>query len=208
MSLPTSQKSQRVAIPAIDAVAKELARLPGIGPRMAQRLTLALLKRPREEMTALIDALTRLATDVRPCSICGAYDQTDPCGICADENRNRALICVVEQPQDLAAIERTGQYSGLYHILGGALSPIDGVGPEEIGVPRLLRRLREPVEEIILATNPTIEGDATAHYLQDVTRTLGVRVTRLARGLPSGSDIEYADESTLALALASRSDMK
>lgn len=192
----------------IEAVSRELAKLPGIGPRMAQRLTLALLKRPRTELTSLTDALHRLANDIRPCSICGNFDQSDPCSICQDTRRDRSVICVIEQHQDLLAIERTSQYRGQYHILGGALSPIDGIGPDEIGIPRLLKRLVEPVTEIILATNPTIEGDATAHYISEASRSSGIRVTRLARGLPSGSDIEYADESTLALALSSRMEIR
>ena len=193
---------------AMEAVAKELTKLPGIGPRMAQRLTLALLRRPKKDIDALIEALTHLATDVRPCSACGNFDQSDPCSICSDTGRDRSTICVVEQQQDLNALERTNKYNGLYHILGGALSPIDGIGPEEIGIPRLLERLQEPVREVILATNPTLEGDATANYLQEIIAPIGVRVTRLARGLPSGSDLEYADELTLAMALSSRSELK
>lgn len=195
------------AAPVIDGAVKQLSKLPGIGPRMAQRLVLALLKRPDDEVQALADSIARLIHDVKTCGQCGNYDQNDPCSICADERRDRSLICVVEQQQDLIAIERTGGYHGLYHILGGVLSPIDGIGPEEIGIPRLLRRLNQPVSEVILATNPTIEGDATAHYIQDAARSLGVRITRLARGLPSGSDLEYADETTLAFALNSRFEM-
>ncbi|MEW6234834.1 MAG: recombination mediator RecR [Candidatus Omnitrophota bacterium] len=191
----------------IDAVAKQLAKLPGIGPRMAQRLTFALLKRRKEEIDELIAALSRLANQVKKCSLCGNFSDSDPCHVCGDPQRDRATICVIEQPQDLLAIERTGKYSGLYHVLGGALSPIDGVGPEEIGVSRLLKRLDHPVKEVIVATNPTIEGDATAVYLQGVIRPLGVRVTRLARGLPSGSELEYADETTLSMAFSSRLEL-
>jgi len=191
----------------IDAVAKQLAKLPGIGPRMAQRLTFALLKRRKEEIDELIAALSRLANQVKKCSVCGNFSDSDPCHVCGDPHRDRATICVIEQPQDLLAIERTGRYTGLDHVLGGALSPIDGVGPEEIGVSRLLLRLDHPVKEVIVATNPTIEGDATAVYLQGAIRPLGVKVTRLARGLPSGSELEYADETTLAMAFSSRLEL-
>lgn len=194
--------------PIIDAAVRHLSKLPGIGPRMAQRLVLALLKRPKQEVEDLAKALSELVNNVQACSVCGHFDQTDPCRICGDERRDKSVICVIEQQQDLIAVERTGKYAGQYHILGGVLSPIDGIGPEEIGIPKLIRRLQEPVAEIILATNPTIEGDATAHYIQDAVKPLGIKVTRLARGLPSGSDIEYADETTLTLALSSRFEMK
>ena len=194
-------------IPALDSVTKELSKLPGIGPRMAQRLTLALLKRDRAEIQSMIDALTRLINEVKRCSVCGNYAEADPCHICTGQTRENAVICVVEQPQDMLAIEKTGKFKGLYHILGAALSPIDGIGPEEIGMPKLLTRLKGNVKEIILATNPTIEGDATAHYLQQVIKPLGIKVTRLARGLPSGSDLEYADETTLSMALTARFEL-
>lgn len=204
----SSQNRRSTSISTIDLVAKQLAKLPGIGPRMAQRLTFALLKRRKEDIDELISALTKLSNQVKRCSTCGNYSDSDPCHICTNPHRDRSVICVVEQPQDLLAIERTGKYEGLYHILGGALSPIDGIGPEEIGIPKLLNRLRESVHEVIIATNPTIEGDATATYLQDVIHSTGIRVTRLARGLPSGSELEYADETTLAMAFSSRMELK
>jgi len=194
-------------IPAVDEAARQLAKMPGIGPRMAQRLTFALLKRGPRDIEELAAALRQLAAEVRRCSLCGNYTQSDPCPICRGEGRDATVLCVIEQPQDMLAIERTGKYNGLYHILGGALSPIDGIGPEELGFPRLLRRLQEPVAEVILATNPTMEGDATAIYLQNLMKSLPVKVTRLARGLPTGSDLEYADESTLAMALSSRKEL-
>ncbi len=194
------------SFPALDAVTKELSKLPGIGPRMAQRLTFALLKRDKQENELLILALQNLSNNVIRCSKCGFYAQNDPCNICSGQDRDQSVVCVIEQPQDLLAIERTGKYNGLYHILGGALSPIDGIGPEELGIPKLLNRLQESVNEIILATNPTMEGDATAHYLQSVIKPMGKKVTRIARGLPSGSDLEYADETTLSMALTSRSE--
>jgi len=205
----TAPSRERLAsvVPAVDAVARQLAKLPGIGPRMAQRLTFALLKRDKREIEELIVALSALANQVRKCSACGNYAQTDPCPICQGQGRDVTVLCVVEQPQDVSAIERTGRYHGLYHILGAALSPIDGIGPEEIGVTKLLQRLKDPIREVILATNPTMEGDATALYLQDVIKPLGIKVTRIARGLPSGSDLEYADETTLAMALTARSEL-
>ncbi len=192
--------------PAIDAVAKQLAKLPGIGPRMAQRLTFALLKRKKEDIQELVEALKKLSDEVRPCSMCGNYSDRDPCHICSDRNRDHSVICVVEQPQDLFAIDRTQKFNGLYHVLGGALSPIDGIGPEEIGIPRLEQRLKPPVQEVIIATNPTIEGDATANYLHQVIKPKGMKVSRIARGLPSGSELEYADETTLAMAFSSRAE--
>ncbi|MGI6454300.1 MAG: recombination mediator RecR [bacterium] len=195
------------AIPAFDAVTKELSKLPGIGPRMAQRLTFSLLKREKTEVDSLIKALQQLKNDIRRCSRCGMYAQQDPCHICTSQERDHTLLCVVEQPQDMMAIERTGKFRGQYHILGGALSPIDGVGPDEINVSKLLERLKPPVQEVILATNPTMEGDATAHYLQSVIKPLNIKTTRIARGLPSGSDLEYADEVTLGMALSSRSEV-
>lgn len=194
-------------IPAFDRVVKQLSKLPGIGPRMAQRLTFALLKRDKQDIQDLISALQELKDQVKRCSTCGNYAQTDPCPICTGEGRDTSVICVIEQPQDMLAIERTGRYKGMYHVLGGALSPIDGIGPEEIGIPKLIGRIGESLQEIILATNPTMEGDATAVYIQDLLKNQPIKVTRLARGLPSGSDLEYADESTLALALSSRRSM-
>ena len=191
-------------IKCLDRVTHALSRLPGIGPRMALRLAYSLLKRnPHEvqDLAASIDELSRL---VSRCSVCGNYTEENPCHICSDEDRDRTLLCVVEQPQDLLALERTGSYMGLYHVLGGALSPIDGIGPEEIGIPRLLKRLNGNMQEVILATNPNMEGDATSVYLSNLIKPLGIRVSQIARGLPSGSELEFADEVTLASALASR----
>ncbi|MBN2330157.1 MAG: recombination protein RecR [Candidatus Omnitrophica bacterium] len=194
-------------MPAVENTAKQLARLPGIGPRMAMRLTYALLKRGKQEIGDLIHALEQLRDEVRQCSSCGNFAQTDPCIICQGVGRDSSLLCVVEQPQDMLALERTGKFKGVYHILGGALSPIDGIGPDEIGVTKLLHRVKAPIREVILATNPTMEGDATAVYLQEILKEKDVKVTRLARGLPSGSDLEYADETTLAMALSSRTEL-
>lgn len=195
------------SIPAVDAVTRELAKLPGIGPRMAQRLTFALLKRDPKDNQALIKTLESLSQDVLRCSQCGFYAQSDPCTLCQGQGRDTHTLCVVEQPQDLMAIERTGKFNGMYHVLGGALSPIDGIGPDELGIPKLINRIKNSITEVILATNPTMEGDATAHYLQSVIKPMNVRITRIARGLPSGSDLEYADETTLSMALTSRSEI-
>jgi recombination protein RecR len=174
---------------------------------MAQRLVYSLLRRDPKEIESLAQALRDLCSKIRRCSLCGYYSETDPCHICTSESRDRGLICVVEQPQDVCAIERTSGYTGLYHVLGGALSPIDGVGPEEIRIRSLLDRLRGNVREVIVATNPTLEGDATALYLQNIIKPIGIRVSRIARGLPTGGDLEYADETTLSAALSMRTEM-
>ena len=185
-----------------------LQRLPGIGPKTAQRLTFFLLKRPVEEVAGLADALTQLKALIVHCSVCFNVTQDDPCRICRDPERDARSLCVVEEPNDLLALERTGEFRGRYHVLLGALSPLDGIGPEDLKVRELLSRLEgEPVEEIILATNPSVEGEATAIYLAKLLKPFTGRVTRIARGLPVGGDLEYADEVTLAKALQGRRDM-
>jgi recombination protein RecR len=185
-----------------------LQRLPGIGPKTAQRLTFFLLKRPVDEVTGLAEALTQLKALIIHCSVCFNVTQDDPCRICRDPQRDARALCVVEEPNDLLAVEKTGGFRGRYHVLLGALSPLDGIGPEDLKVRELLSRLdREPVEEIILATNPSVEGEATAIYLAKLLKPLATRITRIARGLPVGGDLEYADEVTLAKALEGRRDM-
>lgn len=189
----------------IARVVDELSRLPGIGPKTAQRLTYHLLRAPAEQAEALAEAIMELKQNVVLCSQCFNITESSPCEICADPQRDATRICVVEEPLDVVAIERTGQYKSQYHVLHGALSPIEGIGPEELKIRELLHRLEpKAVEEVILATNPNLEGDATAMYLTRLIQPLGITVTRLARGLPIGGDLEYADEITLSNALAGR----
>ena len=196
---------------AIDDLTGELSRLPGIGRKTALRLTYHLLKRPPEDIARLARALERVAEAVHPCSACGNLTEHDPCDVCANPRRDRSAICVVEESSDVMAIERAGEYRGLYHVLGGRISPLDGIGPDELNIRALLARVApdaaDGVREVIVATNPSVEGEATALYLQKVIRPLGVRVTRLARGLPVGGDLEYADGVTIAQALAGRRDL-
>ncbi len=185
-----------------------LQRLPGVGPKTAQRLTFFLLKRPAEEVGELADSLAQLKARILHCSVCFNVTEEDPCRICRDPARDARSLCIVEEPNDLLALERTGEFRGRYHVLLGALSPLDGIGPEDLKVRELLARL-DPggVDEVILATNPSVEGEATAIYLAKLLRPLGVRVTRIARGLPVGGDLEYADEVTLSKALEGRREM-
>jgi recombination protein RecR len=186
----------------------ELNKLPGIGPKSAQRLAFYLLRAPREQAHALAEAIAEVKERVRLCSQCFNLTEHDPCAICASAQRDRTLICVVEEPLDVLAIERTREYRGLYHVLHGALSPIEGIGPEQLRLRELLARLRNgAVEEVILATNANLEGEATATYVARLLRPLGVRVTRLARGLPVGGDLEYADDLTLSRALEGRREL-
>lgn len=187
---------------------EELIRLPGIGPKSASRLAYYLLRVPEEEARALAEAILEMKARMRFCSRCYNITEVDPCAICSDEDRDRTRICVVEEPLDVVALERTGRYRGLYHVLHGAISPVEGVGPDDLRIRELLTRVRlQPVEEIILATNPSLEGDATAMYLAQNLIPLGVRVTRLAHGLPMGGDLEYADEITLSRALEGRREL-
>jgi len=184
------------------------AKLPGIGPKTASRLTFYLLRRPAEQAEALADALTGLKQKIVFCGICYNITEQSPCAICRNEQRDRTIICVVEEPLDVVAIDRTGEYRGLYHVLHGAISPVDGIGPEELRINELMSRLSDGlVEEVLLATNPNLEGEATAMYLARLIQPLGVRITRLARGLPVGGDLEYADSVTLGRALEGRQEM-
>jgi recombination protein RecR len=186
----------------------EFHKLPGIGPKSAQRLAYYLLRMPPAEAQALAAAILEVKERVTLCSICQNVTEVDPCRVCSDDGRDRATICVVEEPLDILALERSGSYRGLYHVLHGAISPMDGIGPEDLKVGELLNRLRgDSVSEIILATNPNLEGEATSMYLTRLLKPLVVKVTRLARGLPVGGDLEYADDVTLARALEGRQEM-
>ncbi len=183
-------------------------RLPGIGPKTAQRLAYYLIRTPPEEARALAEAILAVKERIRFCSLCQNITEGDPCALCNDASRDRSIICVVEEPLDALALERTRSYRGLYHVLHGAISPLNNVGPEELKMAELLERLKGgQVRELILATNPNLEGEATAMYLHRLVAPLGVRVTRLARGLPTGADLEYADEVTLTRAIEGRRDM-
>ena len=186
----------------------EFSRLPGIGPKTASRLTFFLLRSPKEQSLALAEAIGQLKERIVLCSVCFNITEQNPCPVCQDESRERSLICVVEEPLDVLAIERTGEYHGLYHVLHGAISPMDGIGPAELRIRELLERLKSGlVKEVLIATNPNLEGEATAMYLARQITPLGIRVTRLARGLPVGGDLEYADAVTLTQALEGRREM-
>jgi recombination protein RecR len=193
-------------IPApLTRVMEELGRLPGIGPKTAQRLSFYILRAPRESVERLAGALVEVKARIRFCDECFFIAEAERCGICLSARRDRSVLCVVEEPLDVLAIERTAEYNGLYHVLHGALSPIDGVGPAELKIRELLARLkREPVAEVILATDPDMEGEATAAYLAEQLLPLGMRTSRLAHGLPVGGELEYADELTLARAFSGR----
>jgi recombination protein RecR len=187
---------------------QEFHKLPGIGPKSAQRLTYYLLRVPQEEALALAQAILEVKEKIAFCSVCQNLTDTDPCLICDNPQRDRSQICVVEEALDILALERSGSYHGLYHVLHGVISPMDGVGPEDLKVEELLERLKSgEVSEVILATNPNLEGEATAMYLSRLLRPLGLRLTRLARGLPTGADLEYADDLTLARALEGRQEV-
>ena len=197
----------------VEPVAKlidEFSRLPGIGPKTASRLTFYLLRAPKEQSEALADALRELRERTTFCSVCFNITEADPCAVCSDEKRDRSVICVVEEPLDVIAIERTRDYRGLYHVLHGTIAPVEGIGPDELRIAELLSRFNSapPVREVIIATNPNMEGEATAMYIARQIEGRGVRVTRLARGLPVGGDLEYADEVTLSRALSGRQAME
>ena len=192
----------------LEQLIEELSKLPSVGQKSAQRLALYLLRVTREEALRLADAIRAVKDHVGFCGVCGNFSEEDPCLICRDPQRDAGLVCVVEQPVDVLAFERTGQFRGRYHVLGGALSPLDGTHPEDLRIRPLLERLRrEPVKEIILATNPNVAGEATALYLSRLLTPLGLKVTRIARGVPMGSDLEYSDLVTLARALEGRREV-
>jgi recombination protein RecR len=186
---------------------EELQRLPGIGPKGAQRLAFYILKTPREQADRLMDAVRDVKERVTYCSICNNITDADPCVFCRNDSRDHHVICVVEEPQNVTAIEKTREFKGVYHVLMGALSPLQGIGPDDLKIKGLLARIGNGVSEIILATNPTVEGEATAIYLARLLKPLGVKVTRIAMGVPVGSDLEYADEITMHKALEGRREV-
>jgi len=194
----------------IDRLTSELSKLPGIGPKTALRLVYHLMKVPKAQAVELSEAIRELAENIRPCRICGNYSEEEICEICSSTRRDRSVICIVEEAYEVGAIERTNEYRGLFHVLGGRLSPLDGIGPGELNVGSLRERIDDadpPVEEVIIATNSSVEGEATAVYLEKMLKPRDVRVTRLARGIPVGSDLEYVDGTTIAEALSGRREM-
>lgn len=203
-----TQTAPSAALP-VSRLIEAFNKLPGIGPKSAQRLTYYLLRAPQEEAQTLAQAILEMKEKIILCSICQNITDADPCAICDDDQRDHSKICVVEEPLDILALERTGSYKGLYHVLHGVISPMDGIGPDELKMRELLARLKSPdvVQEVIMATNPNLEGEATAMYLTRLIAPLGIRVTRLARGLPVGADLEYADDVTLTRALEGRQEV-
>ncbi|HEY7781779.1 MAG TPA: recombination mediator RecR [Ktedonobacterales bacterium] len=205
---------QTTAAPVM-ALIEELAKLPGIGPKTAQRLTFFILRSPTDQARRLAEAITRVKESIIYCSTCFNITETDPCAICANAQRDHSIICVVEEPLDVLALEKTGVFKGSYHVLHGALSPVEGIGPRDLRIDELVARVRQggaeaetPVREVILATNPNYEGDYTAAYIAPLLARPGLAITRLARGLPIGGDLEYADEGTLSRALEGRAELR
>ena len=186
---------------------EELQRLPGIGPKGAQRLAFHILKTPREQADRLVEAVREVKERVTYCSVCNNITDADPCPFCRSDERDRHLICVVEEPQNVAAVEKTREFKGVYHVLMGALSPLQGIGPDDLKIKGLLQRVGTGAREVILATNPNVEGEATAIYLARLLKPLGVKVTRIAMGVPVGSDLDYADEVTMHKALEGRREV-
>ncbi len=193
---------------ALDELTDSFSRLPGIGKKSASRIAYHLLKADPAFLHQFARELTTLHDRIKQCSVCGVYTETDPCAICSDPLRDRSLICVVEQPQDAAIIDASHEFSGLFHVLGGVIAPLEGIGPDQLNIASLIERVRtDNVKEVIIATNPTVEGDTTALYLQRILSPLGITVTRLASGLPVGGDIEYADKLTLSRSFRGRTTL-
>jgi recombination protein RecR len=194
-----------MTVPEIDRLVELLAKLPGLGPRSARRAALHLIKRPGQLMAPLADSLSSTAATITTCRTCGNVDTSDPCGICNNPERDSSIICVVEEIADLWAIERTGVYKGLYHVLGGTLSALDGMGPEDLNIGKLVIRAgNQEVSEIVLATNATVSGQTTAHYIQEKLLSINIKVSRLAHGVPVGGELDYLDDGTLTAAMNSR----
>lgn len=191
----------------LDELIEALSSLPGIGKKSAARLAFHLLKRPVEDSEEIARRIVDARRNLKPCEICGNLAESALCVICGDNSRDRSIICVVEEPSDVAAVESMGGYRGAYHVLGGALSPLDGIGPEELNVDLLKKRIKDGIREVILATNLSTEGEATASYLNSLFKTEGVKISRIARGLPAGGSLEFADKTTLARALENRTSL-
>jgi recombination protein RecR len=192
----------------LDSLIRELSRLPGIGPKSASRLAFHVLKLGREDVERLARALVTVKTSITRCAECGGIAEGEYCAICTDAQRERGVICVVEEANDVLTVERTGEFRGTYHVLGGVIAPLDGIGPEDLNIAYLVERIRKSaVKELIIATNPTVEGDATSLYLANLIKPLGVRVMRIAHGLPAGADLEFADSVTIARSIAGRVDL-
>ena len=205
----TDKSSPSGLPPAVIELADHLARFPGVGRKSALRMAMYILRSPRDTAQSLADALIAVKDRVAICHTCWTLAEQDPCPICADSHRDQGLVCVVEEPGDVIAIERTGAWRGVYHVLGGAISPLDGVGPDEIRIDQLIKRLEKgSIREVVVATNPTSEGETTALYLARLCRPLGVKVSRIARGVPMGSDLELVDDNTLQQSLAGRGEME
>jgi recombination protein RecR len=192
---------------AIEKLIEEFAKLPGIGYKTAQRLTLHVLNLPREEVVGFAEALVKARGTIKYCSVCGNYTDSDPCAICSNPNRDDSTICVVEQPKDINTLEKVQEFNGRYHVLHGVISPMMGKGPDDINLKNLIKRINNELKEIIIATNPNVEGEATAMYISKILKPFGVKVTRIAHGIPVGGELEYADEVTLAKALEGRTEL-
>ncbi|WP_461207430.1 recombination mediator RecR [Clostridium sp. DL1XJH146] len=192
---------------AIEKLIEEFAKLPGIGYKTAQRLTLYTLNLPREEVNEFAEALIKARGTIKYCSVCGNFTDSDPCAICSNPNRQNDIICVVEQPKDIMTMEKIKEYNGLYHVLHGVISPMTGKGPNDINLKELISRMNDEVKEVIIATNPNVEGEATAMYISKILKPLGIKVTRIAHGVPVGGDLDYADEITLSKALEGRVEL-
>ncbi|MBU5486512.1 recombination mediator RecR [Clostridium sp. MSJ-11] len=192
---------------AIEKLIEEFAKLPGVGNKTAQRLTLHVLNLPQDEVEEFAAALVKARGTIKYCSSCGNFTDTDPCSICSNPNRDKSLICVVEQPKDIMAMEKVKEYNGMYHVLHGTISPMAGRGPNDIKLRELITRINGVVKEVIVATNPNVEGEATAMYISKILKPLGAKVTRIAHGIPVGGDLEYADEVTLSKALEGRKEI-
>lgn len=192
---------------AIEKLIEEFAKLPGIGYKTAQRLTLHVLNLPKEEVEEFSQALIKARGTIKYCSVCGNFTDKDPCAICSNPSRDKGIICVIEQPKDIISLEKVREYNGTYHVLHGTISPMSGRGPDDINLKELIKRVNGDVKEIIVATNPNVEGEATAMYISKILKPFGVKVTRIAHGIPVGGDLEYADEVTLAKALEGRREI-